>query len=543
MPENPTNLELQVAQVKEKIKIWDLKDIDISKVSTLLDTPEANDAFKKTIDQTYATEVMTRIEQKPALTESDRSIMRLFAILHPELAINARLEATSKPSWKITAVLNGDGGALNFEEFKKLTNEQIQELFRNINKWDLLALARSIPDTKPDPIDPASFDLLKSSISATLNSMIQSGISISSEEDIQMIERYSSAESKATLIEFRKIFGEKPFDSGKKYHMQWARIEPLTTADGKLTKGIDISKINTLDIKASAEQMKKQLGWSFDKTQFAETISKFLKSDLKVFKWLSEFLKIFATLLGIDFGDNNDASKEKPLEAKQKRELLMKMGKANESYDVSTFFDPVGWLSTEVKDPKFQLYLADIDKIIGPNAVKKAEDGKTFLFDDVLKEKIKGYQTALKMPSPTGRLDTVSIAVMLTRLDAEGKIIDAPQVAPAKAPEPLRDTAPAVTEAPKHRFSPLYEKLSSKASFEEIKSDPELRKMIQELVDVTEDGYWPLTRAAVKKFQITELGMQKINRLQANFADGFFGPKTLKLMKAKIDKEKPPEKK
>jgi len=37
--------------------------------------------------------------------------------------------------------------------------------------------------------------------------------------------------------------------------------------------------------------------------------------------------------------------------------------------------------------------------------------------------------------------------------------------------------------------------------------------------------------------------MQKINRLQANFADGFFGPKTLKLMKAKIDKEKPPEKK
>jgi hypothetical protein len=307
-----SSFEQQAVQVKEKIKLWDLKDTDITKVATLLDTTEANDAFKRTIPQGFSTEVMTRIEQKPALTESDRSILRLFAILHPELAITARLEATSKPSGKITAVLNGDGGALNFEEFKKLTKEQIQELFRNINKWDLLALARSIPDTKPELIDPASFDLLKSSISATMNSMIQSGMSISSEEDIQMIERYSSAESKATLIEFRKIFGEKPFDSGKKYHMQWARIEPLTTADGKLTKGIDISKINTLDIKASAEQMKKQLGWSFDKTQFAETISKFLKSDLKVFKWLSEFLKIFATLLGIDFETTMTPQRKSP---------------------------------------------------------------------------------------------------------------------------------------------------------------------------------------------------------------------------------------
>jgi hypothetical protein len=77
---------------------------------------------------------MTRIQQKPELTESDRSIMRLFAILHPELAITARLEATNKPSLKITTVLNGDGSALNFEEFKKLTKEQIQELFRSINK-------------------------------------------------------------------------------------------------------------------------------------------------------------------------------------------------------------------------------------------------------------------------------------------------------------------------------------------------------------------------------------------------------------------------
>lgn len=538
-----SHFEQQAVQVKDKIQIWDLKDTDISKVTTLLDTPAANDAFKKTIHQAYSTEVMTRIQQKPALTESDRSIMRLFAILHPELAITARLEATSKPSGKITAVLNSDGGALKFEEFKKLTNEQIQELFRNINKWDLLALARSIPDTKPELIDQPSFDLLKSSISASMNSMIQSGMSVTSIEDIQMIERYWSAESKGVLIEFKRNFGDAAFDWGKKYFIQWSRIEPLTMADGKLTKGIDISKINTLDIKASTEQIKKQLWWSFDKTQFAETISKLLKSDLKVFKWLSEFLKIFATLLGIDFGENNDASKEKPLEAKQKRELLMKMGKANESYDVSTFFDIVWWLQTEVKDPKFQLYLADIDKIIGPNAVKKAEDGKTFLFDDVLKEKIKGYQTALKMPSPTWRFDMASIAVMLTRLDAEGKIIDAPQVAPPKAPDLIRETAPAIAEAPKHRFSPLYEKLSSKTSFEDIKSDPVARRMIQELVGVTEDIYWPKTRAAVKNFQVTELGMSKLNRLHDDFADGFFGPKTLKLLKAKIDREQPQAKK
>ena len=45
-----SSFEQQAVQVKEKIKIWDLKDTDITKVATLLDTPEANDAFKKTID-------------------------------------------------------------------------------------------------------------------------------------------------------------------------------------------------------------------------------------------------------------------------------------------------------------------------------------------------------------------------------------------------------------------------------------------------------------------------------------------------------------
>jgi hypothetical protein len=114
--------------------------------------------------------------------------------------------------------------------------------------------------------------------------------------------------------------------------------------------------------------------------------------------------------------------------------------------------------------------------------VKKSEDGKTFLFDDALKEKIKGYQTALKMPNPTGRFDTASITVMLTRLDAEGKVIDVALAAPAVAPPPPREAAPAAPEAPKHTLSPLYEKLSSKASFEEIKSDPTARTMIQALV-------------------------------------------------------------
>jgi hypothetical protein len=37
--------------------------------------------------------------------------------------------------------------------------------------------------------------------------------------------------------------------------------------------------------------------------------------------------------------------------------------------------------------------------------------------------------------------------------------------------------------------------------------------------------------------------MKNGSQLLVNFADGFFGPKTLKLLKAKIDRETPPAKK
>ena len=87
--------------------------------------------------------------------------MRLLAILYPEQALTTRLEQTNKPSGKVSAVLNGGGGAMNFEQLKTLSLEKIQELFRSINKGDLMAIARTIPDAKPASMDQASFDMMK----------------------------------------------------------------------------------------------------------------------------------------------------------------------------------------------------------------------------------------------------------------------------------------------------------------------------------------------------------------------------------------------
>jgi hypothetical protein len=47
--------------------------------------------------------------------------------------------------------------------------------------------------------------------------MIQNGMSIENEDDLKFIERFSSDETKATLIELKRQFGEKPFENGKRY--------------------------------------------------------------------------------------------------------------------------------------------------------------------------------------------------------------------------------------------------------------------------------------------------------------------------------------
>lgn len=507
--------ELQANQIKEKLKAWDIKKEDVDKITAILDKTEVVDAIKKVVDSTFATETLNRLNQKSVLTEWDKAIIRLLALLYPELTIKNRLEQTDNPSGKITAILNGGGNALNFEEFKKLKPEQIKEIFRSISKGDLLAIARGIPEKKPDTLDQATFDTLKATVSITVSSMLQNGMSIENEEDITFIERFWTPETKMALDAFRKSSGEKPFDGGKKYVMKWSIIESLTTPDGKITKGIDISKINTIDLKASAEEIKKQMPQGFDKAKFWEAISSLLKSDTKIFKWIGEFLKVLLTLLGIDLAEKNDASTEKPLEAKQKRELLMKMGKANDSYDVSTFFDSKWGVVVDRKDSKFQLYLADVDKLIWPNALKKWEDGKTLVYDDTVTEKIKAYQNALKMPNPTGKLDIASVTVMLTRLDADGKlIVEAPQAQPAPAAEPLREA----TEAPKkHEYADLFDSMKWKST-KELLSDKALIEQIRAKI-------WDKT--AVTQFQ-KELWLKYLDPNPAKRPDGKLGEETVK---------------
>jgi predicted SnoaL-like aldol condensation-catalyzing enzyme len=51
----------------------------------------------------------------------------------------------------MSALLNGSGDAIRkFQEFNKLTPEKIQELFRSINKGELVAIAKLAPDPRPE---------------------------------------------------------------------------------------------------------------------------------------------------------------------------------------------------------------------------------------------------------------------------------------------------------------------------------------------------------------------------------------------------------
>jgi hypothetical protein len=152
-------------------------------------------------------------------------------------------------------------------------------------------------------------------------------------------------------------------------------------------------------------------------------------------------------------------------------------------------------------------------------------------------------QVTYKVQPKTAKFDAPSIKKLLDNMDAEWRVIEAGQAQPTPAA-----AAPAVApdkglEAPKHQYAKLYEWLKDKTSYEAIKNDPQARKLIQEAVWwVKEETYWPNTKAAVKEFQVRELSMQKNNSKLENFADGFFWPKTIALLKAKIDKETPPKK-
>lgn len=534
MPEvsDQSRLELQNQKILDAISKSDVKPEDIDQISADLSTPEKVQEIRDITKEALRKAWETLSQRKWPLTPREQKIIDLYNRLFAWEFLQKTLTATNKPSGSLSGIMNPDG-TVNTESLKNLSPDQIKEKIGKMNKADIKLLVASINSVS----DGILLQTIKQVITPFVETMVANGYSIEGGDDISFLENNGSEKTKQIITEWKKTAWEDAFKEGKKYIIKGEKIIPLTTEWWALTKaGIDVSKINTVDPKAGAEQLKRQLPAWFDSTKFGDMVKTLLKSDSKLFKGLGEILKIFCAFLGIDLSEKKEASKEK-LSGKQKRELLVKMGKKNDDYDITSFFDTKWDIIDKKDDPGFKKYLADIDKILWPGALTKSGDGKLFVYDKAITELTLGMQEAYKIQPKTGKLDASSIAKLLEKMDSEWRLIEAvpPQAAPAPVAAPEKPP-----EAPKHKFADLYEWLKNKTSYEDIKNDTAARKLIQSTVWVTEDTYGPKTKAAVKEFQVRELSMQKTNSKMENFADWFFWPKTIALLKAKIDKETPP---
>ena len=429
--------EQEAEALKIKLNSNEFKKEDIDKISALLDKPEALQALKKMVDPSFSAEILTRLNKKSVLSEWDQAIMRLLAILYPEQALTTRLEQTNKPSGKVSAVLNGGGGAMNFEQLKTLSLEKIQELFRSINKGDLMAIARTIPDAKPASMDQASFDMMKWLVSATLLTMLENGMSIESQQDIDFLEKNGTDETRKTIEEFKSTFWPNAFENNKKFIIKGNTTQSVSGTDQwVLLKGIDISKINTVDLKTGAEQLKKQLPAWTDKVKMEEMIRNLLDSKSGALRGLWELMKIFGALLGLNL-DKKPAPNEKVPELDKKRRyaLMTNMRDGKNGYTLDEIFDEKWTIKiSDKKDTKLQLYLSDIAKLKIAEWVPAKDTEGGYEMSTKLTDAINTYQKSLSL-APTWKIDKLWLPLIMAKFDVDGELLKAPNTAPEASPK------------------------------------------------------------------------------------------------------------
>lgn len=519
-PDTTSQIDENNRKVLDALDLSDPSWEQLKKIVAEMSKPEV---FAKIQDVTKATihnSALAIMRAGWPNTEREKAILQLQARLFPSIALNMKLEQTAKPSGNLNWIIKADR-TVDTDALKNLSPDQIREKIGKLNKADIKLVMASL--------DTLESGLLKQTIMQVVTpfveTMVQNGYTIEDSSDIDFLQKNAGLWTKGLITAWSISNRDTLFDWKKKYLLKWDKILPLNNEKWELTKaGIDISKINTVDLKASAQELRKQLPATFDKVKFGEVINNFLKSDNKLLKWIGDILKFFWALLGIDFGEKWEASKEKVLEPKEKRALLESMLKKDGPYDVSSFFDAATWkISGRNDDPKFQLYLADIDRIVWPGVVTKWNDGK-YVYNDELMGKIRVFQLNHRVQELTGKLDSDGIAALLKNLDSDGKIIQAPN-----APAPAATTAPAATERAtetreKHALADLFLPLKNKTT-QELLSDKSLLKAIADQIG---------NKAKVIQFQIS-LWLRSDDPDKAKRPDGKIWAETVKAYFAKYE--------
>lgn len=514
MPEIQASPEALAKSLDIKLKAAEIADSDIDAISNSLDTPEKIQAIKFIVWVSIELAVQKIKAKEWIISPSEQKILTLYERLFPlEAGLNKQLIATNKPSGKISAVLNGNGGAMNFEQLKKLTPEKIQELFRSVNKGDLIAIAKAIPDAKPEWIDQNTYDLLKSIVSATVINMVQNGMTIENMGDIEFLEKNGNDKIKQSIKkekEWEWILKDYTWNPKViiKSNGSEISLDSVINASGKLAKGIDISKINTVDLKAGAEQLKKQLPEWTDKAKMEEMIHNLLDSKNGALRGLWELMKIFGALLGLNF-EKKVASGEKLVELDKKARyiLMTNMRDGKNGYILDEIYDDKWALKiSDKKDSKLQLYLADIAKLKIAEWVPAKDADRKYEISTKLTDAINAYQKSLSI-TPTWRIDKIWLPLIMAKFDANGDLLGQPDPTPEIATKLEHPLGKRILELEGKDFATIKTLL---------KSSPIPRNQIIELQK--------------------ELGFTPNNPDKRRSLDGVMGPGTVKEFLLKYDK-------
>jgi hypothetical protein len=128
----------------------------------------------------------------------------------------------------------------------------------------------------------ASFLALKTLTAATIATMIESGMSIENSDDIAFLEKNGGPNIQKVIQQAKSDGILKEYKEGAKYIIKKEgndlKITQINAVKPTLPEGMDISKINTVDMKKGAPQLLKELPPSFDKSKVEGMVRDLLNS-------------------------------------------------------------------------------------------------------------------------------------------------------------------------------------------------------------------------------------------------------------------------
>ncbi len=408
------------------------------------------------LSTTFPEGTVATILNKPSLSENDRKIVNeLLAKLYPEKSLQIQTEKTNKPSTEMKKLLDGltqtPQDITKLTEFSQQSPEKIKELFKNLNKWDLVQLGSIFNDGRniPEPLKLELEKILKPLLSLFIDTMLSNGFSIENTTNIAFLKQNGS-EAVKTFIADQENTG-KPLEEYKNWSQLIFKVKNGTYSlepaikDKKLPDWLDITRLNTINIWSSEAEVRKSLG---EKNVTKESLWKVIKDMEKYpeLRSLNYFLQLIGKMFGMKFDDTTKSPENPVLKEKEwKQKFNWMLSETWGKYSLASLFNGEGNL-IDKESKNSQEFLSDLEALW---FVSK-KDGK-LTFDDSVKENIKAKYKALWWTEGKASIPDCLKYINSQydekgeRLKMEDKRAEAP-IAPAVAP----------AEKPKYKYAEFF---------------------------------------------------------------------------------------